>query len=139
MGLTNPSSRSLAYNYVDMADHNVFVDVIDQTHKIIERSPLRDHAFVYGPVPTFWQVFLELDEQLWTIIAIEAAVIFVVTTLVLSLDVVTALVTCISCTMISVEVYGVCSACMDFTREHTRSLRLVDGVYGTFHIGVQSG
>jgi hypothetical protein len=100
--------------FVDLTTEDKFVDGIKQTQAAIDASPLKDNAFVYGPISIYWEVFLELDTYIWIIFAIAASIIFVVTLFIFSFDVITALITCVSCSMIVLEIYGLACAFMNF-------------------------
>jgi predicted RND superfamily exporter protein len=97
-----------------METEDKFVDAIKDIKRQVNDSPLRDNAIIHSPIMVFWEVFLELQPKLILLIGVNAAVIFLITLLFFSLDVVTALITCLSCVMIVVEIYGLSVSLMSF-------------------------
>ena len=82
------------------------MDAIEQTNRVLEASPIKDNVFIYGPIATFWEVFLELDSFVWIVFAIDALIIFFATLVIFSFDILTAAITSVSCSMIVLEIYG---------------------------------
>jgi hypothetical protein len=113
-GIEKLSFTYFPFYRVGLTNEDKFVDAIAQTNNKLNASPLKDNAFVYGPISTFWEVFLELDIYVWTLFAIDAGIIFLATMLVFSFDVVTACITTVSCSMIVVEIYGLSCVFMSF-------------------------
>lgn len=83
-----------------------FVDCIKEMRDAIENSPIADKTSIYSAIMTFWEVFLDLDGILFSLIGVGVAVVFVVTLVIFQLDVVTALITAATSTMIVFEIYG---------------------------------
>jgi hypothetical protein len=102
--------------HVSLYDEDEFVDAIEMSHKVVEAWPeaIKDHCFMYGAIPTFWEVFLSLESELFKLFGVSAAIIFTITLLFFEFDVITALITCLSCTMIVLEIYGTSVALMNF-------------------------
>jgi len=99
---------------MNLKTEDQYIEAIKHKNKVIAESPLADNAFVYGPISTYWEVFLELDTYLWTLFAVGAVVIFILTTLAFSCDLLTALITSSACFMITLEIYGLSCAFMSF-------------------------
>jgi len=53
------------------------IETIKSTRAIVEASPLKDKAYVYGDVFTYWATFIGLDKFLYNIIGISICVMFV--------------------------------------------------------------
>lgn len=111
--------EKLSFSYfpffrVGLTTEDKFVEAIAQTNKKLEATPIKDNAFIYGPIATFWEVFLELDIYVWAIFSADVVIIFLATLLVFSFDVVTAFVTAVSCAMIVLEIYGLSCTLMSF-------------------------
>jgi len=70
--------------------------------------------FQYGPISTFWQVFEKLSDALDNLILIFALIIVVVVFLAFELDLVAAVTTAACCALITIEVYGLATALMNF-------------------------
>jgi len=113
-GIEKLSFSYFPFYRAGLTTEDKFVDAIKQTNKKIEASPLKDNAFIYGPIATFWEVFLELDFYVWVIFGIDAVIIFVATLLVFSFDVATAFIATASCAMIVIEIFGISCALMSF-------------------------
>jgi len=78
---------------------------IEHVRAIVDASPLKGHAFPYGPIFTFWSVFSELEPILLRALAIDLAAVFLLKFIFLrSLTV--ALLSTLACAMIVLEVYG---------------------------------
>jgi len=99
---------------VDLTDESKFLDMIDDTENTVNKSPIGDNVYNYGPITVFWTVFLALPSKLTIMLLIDLGVIFLLTMLFLEFNVVAALVTSVSCVMISVQVYGLACALMSF-------------------------
>jgi hypothetical protein len=50
---------------INLVDESKFVHAIEEQQITIAESPLEDNAFVYGPISTFWEVFLALYSYMW--------------------------------------------------------------------------
>jgi predicted RND superfamily exporter protein len=97
-----------------MNNENEFVTFIKEQRDILQRSPIKDSAFVYGPITTFWAVFTELDSYLHILLGIGTGIIFICALLFFSFDIVTAVITSASCLMIVLEIYGFAVYCFNF-------------------------
>merc|ERR1712113_515482 len=53
-----------------------FLTCMERTKKIISESPLKDKAFVYSDIYTYWASFVDIDVMLWRALGILLAVIF---------------------------------------------------------------
>lgn len=96
-----------------------FVDAVEQMNAAVERSPLKDKAFVHGWTFTFWSIFMDLEPILWRSIATFSAVVFSCTMIAVSLcrqsasamemfsSACVALVTTLVCLMIVLEIFGI--------------------------------
>jgi len=109
----------LTYGFMDaiqigLTHEDTFVEAIDEGNKVVDESPLKDNVWLYGPILVFWEVFVELEPELFTIMGIDCCIIFVVTLVSFGFDVITAIITCLSCTMIVLEIYGLSVALMNF-------------------------
>lgn len=116
---TSTGSERLSFSYfpfsrVGLTTEDKFVKAIRETNRAVEASPIKDNAFVYGPISTYWEVFLELDIYVWIVFAADAVIIFLATLLIFSFDVVTAAITSMACSMIVLEIYGLACAFMSF-------------------------
>jgi len=97
-----------------LTSEQTYIHAIKDLQNIMKNSPIKNNAFVYGPITTFWEVFLQLDAFLWIVMGADAVIIFFVTLVVFSFDFMTAFVTCTSCSMIVLEIYGLSSCLMNF-------------------------
>jgi hypothetical protein len=97
-----------------METEDIFIDAIKDMKRQVGNSPLRDNAIIHSPILVFWEVFEELQPKLILLIVVDAALIFLITLLFFSLDVITALITCLACTMIVLEIYGLSVSLMSF-------------------------
>merc|ERR1740130_179891 len=109
----------VTYGFMDaiqlgLENEDKFVLAIDEGNKIVDESPIKDNVWLYGPILVFWEVFMELEPELFTIMGIDCAIIFMVTLVSFGFDVVTAIITCLSCSMIVLEIYGLSVALMNF-------------------------
>eukprot|EP00928_Gymnodinium_smaydae_P021460 TRINITY_DN18371_c0_g1_i1.p1 TRINITY_DN18371_c0_g1~~TRINITY_DN18371_c0_g1_i1.p1 ORF type:complete len:1029 (+),score=266.97 TRINITY_DN18371_c0_g1_i1:173-3259(+) len=98
---------------MDLQSEGKFVDAIAEYQAVIDKSPLKDHVFL-NSVLVFWETFVELEYYLWALVAISVAGILVVTLLIFSCDLTTAVITSLACCMIFVEIYGISVALMRF-------------------------
>jgi hypothetical protein len=113
-GYEKPSFSFFPFYFVNMVNEDKFVDAIAEFQRFIGKSPLKDNAFVYGDIPSYWEVFIELSDYMWILLLVGAGIIFVVSLLLFSLDLVTATITALSCLMIVLEIYGLACAIMNF-------------------------
>lgn len=97
----------------DLENEGRFVEAIGDYNKVIDKSPLKDRCFFYSTL-VFWETFIELEKYLYMLMAVSCVLIFVVILLLFSCDIVTALITCLACLMIFVEILGVSAALMRF-------------------------
>jgi hypothetical protein len=102
------------FNNVGLLNEDLFVDCIQEVHQIMDKSPLKETAYVYGPIFVYWEVFLELDRYCYMILAIDAGLIFFITLLISSFDFIASCITCTSCVMIATEVFGLSCLFMNF-------------------------
>jgi hypothetical protein len=112
-GYARPRLSFFPY-FAIMNNENEFVSFIKEQRDILQRSPIKDSAFVYGPITTFWAVFTELDSYLNILLGIGTGIIFICTLLFFSFDIVTAVITSASCLMIVLEIYGFAVYCFNF-------------------------
>jgi len=99
---------------VNLESEDLFVDALLEQKGKVDNSPLKDNAFIYGPIFTFWEVFGELEMYFLSLVGIGMAIIFAVTLVLFSFDVLAALITCFSCCMIVFEIYGLSAFFMNF-------------------------
>merc|ERR1740130_1917764 len=109
-----PKYIRLGYLNIDLDTEDKFIDAIKEGDAAVDASALKGNAFIYSPITTYWKVFISLKPQFNNLIIIDSCIIFVITLLFFSFDVVTALITCISCLMIVLEIYGLSAALMNF-------------------------
>jgi len=111
-----------------------FITVIKDLKQIIADSPLKDHAFVYGLVFTYWEMFLSLEEELIKIFAIDVALIFLITLFLLSggrcrpTVLLTAFTSTMACVAIVVEIYGVSTLFLKFNIFIATTLLMAMGI-----------
>eukprot|EP00420_Gonyaulax_spinifera_P007619 CAMPEP_0197926668 /NCGR_PEP_ID=MMETSP1439-20131203/99474_1 /TAXON_ID=66791 /ORGANISM="Gonyaulax spinifera, Strain CCMP409" /LENGTH=925 /DNA_ID=CAMNT_0043549207 /DNA_START=161 /DNA_END=2937 /DNA_ORIENTATION=- len=85
-----------------------FVEVVIQVQKIVDDSSFKDSkAFPYGVLFVYWDVFIKLEGILLKVFLMDLAVIFFASVVCL-MSVSAAAVTTIMCTVIVLEVYGIC-------------------------------
>ena len=113
-GIEMLSFSFMPFFRVGLNSEEKFVEAIKETSAILEASPLKDNAFIYGLIATYWEVFLELDTYVWILLGADAVIIFGATLLIFSFDVVIACATCVSCSMIVLEIYGLSCFIMNF-------------------------
>merc|ERR1712194_906243 len=102
----------MAYSKLD--GEGSFIDAIKDTDAEIEKSPMASRIFQYGPISTYWQVFDKLSDALQNLIVIFALIIVLVVFLAFELDLVAAVVTSLCCGLITIQVYGLATAFMNF-------------------------
>merc|ERR1712194_679576 len=100
--------------YYNLEGENSFIDAIRATDAEIEKSPIASRIFQYGPISTFWQVFDKLSDALQNMIVIFAVIIALVVFLAFELDLVAGVVTSLCCGLITIQVYGLATAFMNF-------------------------
>merc|ERR1712194_61251 len=100
--------------YSKMEGEKNFIKAIKDTDVEIEKSPIASRLFQYGPISTFWQVFDKLSDALQNLIVLFALIIVLVVFLAFELDLVAAVVTSLCCALITIEVYGLATALMNF-------------------------
>lgn len=107
---------SMGLLHVELHSEDDFVDAIDEAKTLLKNAPasIKDNIFFYGPIFTFWEVFLELEGELYLIMGIDCAIIFCITLLFFGFDVVTAIITCLSCAMIVLEIFGLSMLFLNF-------------------------
>lgn len=91
---------------VNMATSNEYMQAVRDVQSALDSSPLKDSAFVYGPVFTHQQLLGDLEPELQAALKRYAVVICVVTLVFTSFDVSVALVTSLAGLMVLVEMYG---------------------------------
>jgi len=64
---------------VGLQNQNDFVVSIRQANELLEQSPLKGKASIYGATFTFWSVLLDLDSTLWRILGLSLAIVFTCT------------------------------------------------------------
>lgn len=106
------SDTSLKFSFFRFFQANLrndddYVESIKQLRSMIDASPLKDKAFPYGPIITFFSVFLELENIVMKALAIDLGVIFFIT-LVLMRSFRAAFVSTAASCMIVLEMYGIC-------------------------------
>lgn len=99
---------------VNMEKESLFLIAIADHEAKIAASPIKDYAFVYGDITTYWTVFLILGSEIFKLLLIGTGVIFVLTLVLFSFDPVAAIITSASCFMITLEIYGLSCAFMSF-------------------------
>jgi len=99
---------------VKMTSEMKFLDAIQESRDVLASSPLGHKTYIYGPIPVFWEVFMELDESLNLLLGIAVLIQFIIVLLFMEGDIVTALITSISCGMIVVHTYGIVCSFMNF-------------------------
>jgi len=57
-------------------DDGDLIDTIKSTRAIVEASPLKDTAYVYGDIFTYWSAFIGLDRFMFNIMGISVCVMF---------------------------------------------------------------
>jgi hypothetical protein len=102
------------YMNVGLTSEAAFIDMIKETNSIVEKSAIAEHTYITGPITTFWEAFIGLSGNLRTLMLYDFIFIFVATMLFFELDVVTAIITAVSCVIIVLQVYGICCAMMNF-------------------------
>jgi hypothetical protein len=105
---------SIPYFLARMPKESVYIDAIKEIKATMKESPLKDNAFVYSAIINFWEVFEDLKPLLHYLIIIDACIIFVVALVFFTCDFITAILTCTSCTMIVLEIYGLAVSIMNF-------------------------
>jgi len=113
-GYEKPTFVFMIYYGVNLETEDIFVQAIKEHQAIVDASPLRDQAFIFGPIFVYWQVFLGLDLQFALLLSVATLTIFFAALLVFNCDFLAAGVTCVSCLMIIVEVYGLSTWLMNF-------------------------
>jgi len=91
-----------------------FLKMIETKDKLFDSSPLSAHLYEYGPITTFWKVFIELEGTMMTLLAADAVCIFLAVSLLMGGDFLTGLITTVACLGISIVVYGLACAVMPF-------------------------
>jgi len=66
---------------VGLQDQSDFVASIRQANELLDRSPLKGKASIYGATFTFWSVLLDLDSTVWRILGLNLAIVFTCTLL----------------------------------------------------------
>merc|ERR1711881_178824 len=83
-----------------------FIDMIKSIREVTDKNPMGvAHAYPYSDMLTFWSVFLDIEPIMMRALALNMAVLFVLTTIFLKSFFV-GLVSVIVCVMIVVEIYG---------------------------------
>jgi predicted RND superfamily exporter protein len=108
------SFSSFSINAVRLSNEQKFFDFVREANENIANSPLADNAYIMSSIVAFWEVFLELEKELLKLAMIDAGVIFLVTLLFFEGDFLTALITALSCTMITTLMYGLSAVAMNF-------------------------
>jgi hypothetical protein len=105
----------LPFMSIGLKSEAEFMNAIDEWKEIVANGPesLREE-FVYSIIGVFWEVFAVLDVYLYALFGVGAAIIFIVTLVFFSGDVIVASCTTISSVMIAVEIYGFACALMSF-------------------------
>jgi hypothetical protein len=98
---------------INLIDNVDYIDSVKQLRSIIDASPLKDKAFAYGGIITFWSVFLELEGVMLQAVAIDLGVIFFITLVLMRSFRAAFLSTAASC-MIVLEVYGLCMLFLEY-------------------------
>mmetsp|Transcript_6160 Transcript_6160/g.19738 ORF Transcript_6160/g.19738 Transcript_6160/m.19738 type:complete len:251 (+) Transcript_6160:62-814(+) len=89
------------------------VTCIKRTNDIIDASPLKDHAFVYSDIYTYWSSFIGIDAVLWKALGITVAVMLVSALLLLQSPT-SALIVAAMSMIIVVQMYGICMTFLKF-------------------------
>jgi hypothetical protein len=117
----------MPFYQIDLSSDEVIVDSIKKIRDIIDDSPLADKAYPEGEMFTYWQIFLDMEPLLWQILGINVAVIFVATLLLLQSPV-AAVVAALSCSMIVLQLYGICMIYLKFNVFIAASLLAIAGM-----------
>jgi len=74
----SPALRFSFFSFfiVGLQDQSDFVTSIRQANELLDRSPLKGKASIYGATFTFWSVLLDLDAIVWRILGLGLAVVF---------------------------------------------------------------
>merc|ERR1711881_383297 len=79
------------------------IDMIKSIREVTDKNPMGvAHAYPYSDMLTFWSVFLDIEPIMWRALAINTAVLFVLTAFFLKSLVVAFTSVCV-CVMIVVE------------------------------------
>mmetsp|Transcript_24419 Transcript_24419/g.36747 ORF Transcript_24419/g.36747 Transcript_24419/m.36747 type:complete len:664 (-) Transcript_24419:253-2244(-) len=97
----------------DLQSDQDYLDSIQEVRAIVDDSPLRGRAFPAGPIFTFWSVFVELEGALLRAMVVDMGIIFCCTLLLLRSPI-AALLSTLACSMIVLEVYGICMTFLQF-------------------------
>jgi len=89
------------------------IQLIKDTRVIVEASPLKGKAYVYGDVYTYWGTMIGLNEFLWKILGITVCVMFVSALLLLQSPM-SALIVAMMSIMIVLNTYGAMTQLLTF-------------------------
>lgn len=114
----NSQSKPLRFSFFrfyqkDLRSDGDYLSSLKEVRDIIDASPLKGKAFPYGPIFTYWSVFLDLNQALLKALVIDVGVIFICTWLLLCSPT-AALLGTLACGMIVLEVYGICMLFLQF-------------------------
>merc|ERR1711972_235624 len=115
-----------------------FLTCIETTNKIINSSPLKDKAFVYSDIYTYWSSFIGIDIMLWRALAILLAVIFAQCVILLQSPL-SAVIAAIMSLMIVLHTFGICMTFLKFNTFVVMSLLAGAGISLEFTAHVASG
>jgi len=85
-------------------DH--YNDAVELSKSLLDKSPLKDSAFIYGSMFTYWEVLSQLEPEMVAAIFRYTLVVLGGAFLIFEMDVTATLVVYLSCYMIVTEVYG---------------------------------
>jgi len=104
---------TFGFQAVDLYTDQDIVDAIKETMKLVEDSPLKDHAFINALTFSYWRAFMDLEKKMWILLSACLGSIGVVTIFLLG-SVVGALVGMMCSAMIAMEMFGFCMLFLKF-------------------------
>merc|ERR1712232_856292 len=93
---------------INLKGDDDYLASIDEIHQLVERSPLKGKAFVHGYLFTYWEVFRNLDTELYATFAVDLGVILIFTLIMLRSRL-AGIISSFACGLIVVEVFGICT------------------------------
>jgi len=102
-----------AFLQKNLKGNDEYIRSIQQVQEKIDRSPLRDKAYVYGNIFVFWEVFRSLDMELIKVACFDVGAIFLCSALLLP-SITAAALTTLACIMIVVQVFGIGTLFLNF-------------------------